>query len=513
MNKRRDSNALVESWFNIVKGHIMRRRMRIPAYKFINKMYKLIEPRILNEKMNLKMTKKSKRKPTKKNILKQRDRKLKLMQYKLKLLQILKNKNKNKIVKRKIQTVKHKIIKNKTKNISNLDDVTLIHKKEEWAKRVQSDNTKHLQCFPKVLNEFSNIENENTESIDNPPELENLDNVNKKQIFSSTIIDNKENIDTVNWGLSTIKEIEGNVNTCYTNWDVTGKSFKDDNAFPLLKNKLVDDISYYKEIENFNYVVGTYEGKVDTLYQKIDIADFHSLSGESWLTNQVVDIVICLLKQNHQEVLYMPSTTYGNIFERDLGDIKINANSNTKKILYSYLDTKRNHYCLLYANMDLKTFSFIDPYGKNEAKYAKNHWSAFKKVLNNNNINTNDYKIQSIKHIKQTDNSNCGPIIIYIADCIINNRDATVINCTFTDYRNKLKYFLLTSSNDVSNFCTECSSEYSKKKSLMIQCSFCNRWVHVTCITKNLKKYHLTSNDIKNLKNIQFKCILCLNNR
>lgn len=185
--------------------------------------------------------------------------------------------------------------------------------------------------------------------------------------------------------------------------------------------------------------------------------DVYQNKKESWLTNFLIDIAIGVLVDNNDKYTLINSTVSAIILrnqQKTLEDSEIYESADLalipvlKNILIMPLLVNENHWCLVIADMNLKKFTYLDPFGKEhltQGRWLAGFLTTLQKYKFSHSIKdplTDNWRIQQIDHNLQTDDYNCGIYILMFIDNFVNNRPLT--QCPHPNkYRSYLKEILL----------------------------------------------------------------------
>lgn len=258
------------------------------------------------------------------------------------------------------------------------------------------------------------------------------------------------------------------------------RTVKEISFFP---NGLVNDIEYYIELEQRrDYKIASYSN-LNSLFKELHFSDYDSVRGKSWLTSFAVTIAINLLNVNCEyQVLDEPvvsvifsESSYSEYF---LDKVRFSANKIAMPLL------RGAHFCLIIADFDTNYFSFLDPFGATEFQVLDKFqcFKRFVKIYNttrDTSFNTSEMHIKTYHHIKQRDDYNCGPYIIYYFQQIVLKEPLTDF-IDIDNYRQVILNLFLSKSNNVSNNCLFCLQHATSDNSE--KCLFCMRLVHKQCL-------------------------------
>lgn len=233
------------------------------------------------------------------------------------------------------------------------------------------------------------------------------------------------------------------------------------------------------------YTVAKFQD-LDCQVQELLLSNYLSLDGTNWLTSFVVDITLNLL--NVQKTFQIVPTDVSTIvFSQDTySDYFIQRFKITATRLAMPILVNGNHYCLVIIDIGKKSISFFDPLGTdmNMTVLYKNKFINFMQVYNKHNnsgkINCDNLQPLVYDHLIQTDGYNCGPLIIYFFDKIINKENPSAF-CKIDNYRNNIKHLILENSTNMRPKCLFCSRETSATNH-KIECIFCLRFIHYECL-------------------------------
>lgn len=219
--------------------------------------------------------------------------------------------------------------------------------------------------------------------------------------------------------------------------------------------------------------------------------DILSLSGSTWLTDQVVDAFLAYLTQSYIDqggnILHIITRTLTNIldgeFNKDGGILTKTKLMKKKTILGAYLQSE-NHWDLVVIEPWTGDLYFYNPLGETQelSKRICNNWSLFMKARKIKKIEKDQktWTIKSPQHTKQKDSSNCGVYTLMFAERHLNKK--AMVRITPKDVREmrrKIALNLLQFSGYLKNCCRCCAWEFRENQET-IQCDQCrcnfHRW-------------------------------------
>ncbi|KAK9702257.1 Ulp1 protease family, C-terminal catalytic domain [Popillia japonica] len=270
-------------------------------------------------------------------------------------------------------------------------------------------------------------------------------------------------------------------------------TFKD---IVFLENGLVADINYYQNMTVMRSYTLAYFENIPCVVKEIIIDDFLTLNPNIRLSSFIVDICLHLFNvDNKFQILSVELSTIllssGKLSQNTLNLFSINANY----VAMPFVENN-NHYLLAIIDIREKTFSLLDPLGRN---YHKEHLY-LNKVCNLLNANyayemeIRNWELICPEYILQTDTWNCGMHIIYYFKNICQNK-SLLTYVDMDNYRNELKYFLLSKSSTIKERCLYCN------KPTREGCFKCNK--NSCCVdqvsSEGMSREYLLKTLVKNL--------------
>ncbi|CAG9822150.1 unnamed protein product [Phaedon cochleariae] len=209
---------------------------------------------------------------------------------------------------------------------------------------------------------------------------------------------------------------------------ITAEEIQEELIF--LDNDLVNDLTYYKSaVDDRDYTMSVYK-VVKLPIRELKASDCHSLDGNNWVTNFVLDIVLNLFDETSafqiipkETASYIFNESSGNVTEYFLRKVRI-----IKDRIAMAVRINGNHHCVVYIDYESKRFSFIDLFttsGAEATVYLKKYrefMRTYDKYFENDTRDA-DNLIYIYGHYKQKDSHNCGPIILDLFHKIIHNEN------------------------------------------------------------------------------------------
>jgi hypothetical protein len=266
-------------------------------------------------------------------------------------------------------------------------------------------------------------------------------------------------------------------------------------------NGLVKEASYYNLYagKKISFPLAKFDLGAKTPWT-VNYKDFRTLDYKSWLSGNIVDILMKLRCQKYQTFEYIDHATTKKIIEGETMPNKQIADSSSSRIVATYC--KGSHWYLMVADVDNKYFIVVDPKNPNNtAKQIewKSTFVAYLKAVFQ--ISDENWKFGYVKPSqvelpiqKIGDAQNCGIFIIMYVDMMFGK-------CV-TQEPIALRYLyqseILEKSKPMIHFCLFCGKNI-EKLFIKVLCSRCHRWQCSKCV-KNL----VSDND--------FECFICKGN-
>jgi hypothetical protein len=268
----------------------------------------------------------------------------------------------------------------------------------------------------------------------------------------------------------------------------------------VLPNGLFENPVFYEVNDDTNYVITKYDLGESTLC-RLWSTDFLSLSGESWLTGDVIDMVLKLKIFPYKEWLLIDHNHTQSIFggegitgENAPNFQTLNANfAGVTHIIMPWVDN--GHWRLVIANMITKEFVLLDPRGppRRQPKVVnitnlKNKFRNFMKLvderLGNESALSQGWTIGQIKIElpRQKDGFNCGIYILMFFDIIFLTTPKNELGRWKPDScRTIYQKILLQKSVNMQNACQNCGATESQQRICAVVCKTCKRKVCTYC--------------------------------
>lgn len=260
------------------------------------------------------------------------------------------------------------------------------------------------------------------------------------------------------------------------------KSFTPISEIIFFSNGLITNINYYKYYQR-DYVVANYDN-LNYTFKNLNVSDFSTLHDKEWLSNFVIDIFLHLSNTPYSDIQIFDSHTSFNIFYGQWSqELKKSYNLLKKKIVMPIL-VNGNHWCLIIADCEEKTFALLDPMGDKETQ-CSSYYNTFQKFLSYcfPELHHLQWNIKYIRHALQKDSYNCGIYILYFFKRLVSN-ESMAETFSPSEFRKDAQSFLLQSSSDMKLKCLFCGQSDQSKKT--VSCKQCQRLCHIKCISNKL---------------------------
>ncbi|KAL5236051.1 hypothetical protein ACI65C_003461 [Semiaphis heraclei] len=527
--EERQSNASVESWFNLVKNHILAGQRRMKCGRFIEKItqyeaqcFRQIELQIpkricaMNKKAdsdedNLHLnTPETWRKKGKRPAFLRNNNKILGKNY---------GENLQNCSSLNIQcpdrTLEQGVVLHSNDDEFINDHLTVCRQTDQPF--VSSlDIGEQFDIVSDISDHDCVLTRENSES---PKIIENMNKtvVNTTPVASITQILSDTYGHAVVWESSTDKSPIGNYNLYRT-------------------NKLVKDPMYY--MESYRGVDKYVVSQISFENEEIEISslDFLSLNTKGdtsmlWLHNKEIWCLLQIFlernsrswitKKKQQLGCVSPEQSYYMFnLSRSVEDSTASRPEwiDSSRLLIPLLE--KDHWTLIYIDFIKKTVSYLNSIESVHTNIEKrNYWKD--RVLNvlcdvpktwkpkQNVGDINKWKDMFVQIPYQDDGFNCGVFMLYFANQLMSNK--RIINVfNPNSYRSNLQDLILSSSKCMKNICLICGKDEGSFRqnyncevdSTMVQCGSCTRWLHISCLPEI---------EQKEFENSDWVCGLCSN--
>lgn len=264
----------------------------------------------------------------------------------------------------------------------------------------------------------------------------------------------------------------------------------------LLKNGLVNDVSYYANTKSQTIVIAHYYPTTRNFILERDI----KLTGKQLrnllyrrgsIDAETIDIFGAMTADKCIDVSYL-STEVAHLVMNSNKEINKNTkgkyynlkNRFCSRILIPYCDEE--HWMLLVVNETEKSLEILDPYDRTNS--SRKILKALTAYMNINSDESNkkssitiDWTVKKSRNRllqKLTDKCNSATYIMYYAQCIGQNEELNE-NFDPANYRETIIHFIMQHSMGVDENCLYCFEKIDTEHD--IACTMCQRLIHENC--------------------------------
>lgn len=310
------------------------------------------------------------------------------------------------------------------------------------------------------------------------------------------------------------------------NGNNTNKSIKLHEILLKYKNGLCKEGLYYREVNNFRYIVSVYDFQIAG-GNKLESPDFehlhllhvnghNKLNRHLYVSNHLINTSAAILNLKSINSIHILSSNHStnfldNIDNGRLTSLGLPDLQKKEKLLMPY-HKDGNHWVLCAANLTEYTFTYYDSLN-NSVQQSIIFFNKFMKFIDNcdkaNGLNFAAKKWINIKtkYPSQPDKFNCGLYVLHYIESEIRNVNVPM-NFDATNYRQYIMSILLKNSADMSNICLVCGTPPENIvgfNSWAVACKHCLRKIHPKCYASILQKYY---SNVK-MNSTAFVCPLC----
>jgi hypothetical protein len=291
-------------------------------------------------------------------------------------------------------------------------------------------------------------------------------------------------------------------------------------------NGLCTEPLYYRDINNFQYIVSTYDFRISggNKLESVDFEHLHMMSvnghkktnRQSYVSNYLINTTAAILNKKTSNLIHILSSTHGTNFldgidHGSLTTVGLSDLQSKEKLLMPY-HSNGNHWVLCSANLKKQTFTHYDSLDKSNdtsiiffnklLKFLKNCDKA-----NGLKLSSKKWKNTRTIYPSQPDAFNCGLYVIFYIESEIKNINVEM-NFDATKYRQYVMSIILENSSDMTNICLMCGTppeQITGYSSWAVNCKHCLRKIHPKCYESIKDTYY---SKVKTCST-SFVCPLC----
>jgi hypothetical protein len=182
-----------------------------------------------------------------------------------------------------------------------------------------------------------------------------------------------------------------------------------------------------------------------------------------------------------KKTFYFVEPNYLDLIRKsDFQNVKIRLNLGKFDYIIGPFLKNNNHWCLFFVDVGKSEFFFCDPYiaSPDDVQTFFDKWLLF--LQKREDLNKVNWRVGNFKHSPQSDNINCGIIILMIVEKLLMNRfELDFDSSSLQDFRFQLYEKIREKSKDKKTFCADCGEIF--KKETIVKCTKCQRCFHLKC--------------------------------
>lgn len=249
------------------------------------------------------------------------------------------------------------------------------------------------------------------------------------------------------------------------------------------KNGLKRNIAYYASDVTTEFVVCQYGNSLAPIFG----SNFRDLLSDTETSNWVIDTAIFSYMGTEEKAKFV------NVRAQHSYDI-MTGKVNSSHILWKFpfksrialmpLNMNNNHWCLVVANFESKSYQCFDPINMSATSA---YFSNFVHFLKKSKFDYKGWQClpQDPRMPTQTDGVSCGIFVILYAITVMGLVPITE-SLNLQVVRRSIAYNILENCPNMSHLCLKCGKdEYARSSEdsivTMVQCNVCERWLHFKC--------------------------------